>query len=183
MFDETRAGRRFRLHLHREVAARAWPDDMLNPEKLRVVARNGDYFDARRINLEIVVWHRGKGAADGRPEGAKFKPYRGKRELDEPKSQLWTGGVHWMRFGPSRKYGPWRPFLGPERVYLVEASDGRGPPVYSFGPSHDRTGGVGLDGQVDRQRDPPAGDSSLGEAGSGEGGARVAEEPHEGEAE
>lgn len=94
---DVRFGREFRVLLHREIAVRMRPDLIELKRTFRVKARNGDYLDCRRENLEITVQmasKRGRKRFEPRPKGALRKRYRGKithRDLPQT-SPLWAGG-------------------------------------------------------------------------------------------
>jgi len=98
--DETSpvTGRKFRRRLLREVAVRVYPDLAKMADRVRVMPANGDYFDARRENLEIRVrpMRRGRPPRDPRPTGyvCKKTPRR-KRPTngrDSTPSPLWNAG-------------------------------------------------------------------------------------------
>ena len=90
---QKRYGRMFRLHLHREIAARVNPS--LVKQKFRVYPHNGDYLDCRRENLEIAVGKRrpGRPRIEPRPAGWERHPFKGMVWTQLPASQLWAGGV------------------------------------------------------------------------------------------
>jgi hypothetical protein len=82
--DETSAGRRFRLQLHREIAARMSRDVRNSPRMWRVRPINGDFLDCRRENLELV--RKAKSVRVGKPRGYQsYVTARGRR----PTSRLW----------------------------------------------------------------------------------------------
>lgn len=76
--DATSKCRRFRLHLHREVAFRMRPDLVKTPGRMSVKPINGDFLDVRRENLEITARPRKRGGSR-RPAGHNAAPYRGTR--------------------------------------------------------------------------------------------------------
>ena len=83
--DETRAGRCFRVCLHREIAMR-----MTGRRPLKVRPVNGDFLDCRRSNLIVILAaHARRGAA---PKGRRrYKTKRGTAGRPAP-SALWAGG-------------------------------------------------------------------------------------------
>lgn len=94
------AGRRvFKVLLHREIALRMRPELAPRIGVMRVRARNGDYTDVRRSNLEVTL--RPKAKSTRKPLGHEYRDPPTKRrrkgfiyEDDVPhKSGLWSGGV------------------------------------------------------------------------------------------
>lgn len=60
--------RRYRLHLHREIALRMHPELISKASLMLVRPLNGDFLDVRRENLEITVKPRARGRVR-RPAG------------------------------------------------------------------------------------------------------------------
>lgn len=81
--DAQSRGRRFRLHLHREVVFRMHPDLVKKARWVKVKARNGDYLDVRRENLEAVVRARKRGGRQ-RPVGHRRRPFSGTQPHRDP---------------------------------------------------------------------------------------------------
>jgi len=102
--DEWAGGRMFRIFLHRAIAIRVRPDLIPYVANLKVKARNGDYTDVRRSNLEITLSKRDGGDPRRKPEGYAHKkiPKRIKGTISADhvpadKSPLWGGGVAKLR--------------------------------------------------------------------------------------
>jgi hypothetical protein len=99
--DEYKAGRRFRVFLHRAVAMRVKPGWAPLSHYVTVRAKNGDYCDVRRANLQIVLQEKSRGRKRHKPQGwlAETRSWYGTgatvRDIDIhiDASPLWTGGI------------------------------------------------------------------------------------------
>ena len=98
--DDYANGRKFRLRLHRVIAARMQPDLVPVMHRTKVFAKNGNYFDVRRENLEIVVRPQGRGKPklDPRPRGY-VAAKRASNAIDS-ESPLWSATA---KRGPKRR--------------------------------------------------------------------------------
>lgn len=100
---EQRFGRVYRILLHREIAVRIDPDLISKKRKFRVLPKNGDYLDCRRVNLDVVVLtpsKRGRRAVEPRPTGYRRCGYKSSPERLSlsPASPLWAGGYEFRIF-------------------------------------------------------------------------------------
>ena len=101
--DEVIGCRKFRIFLHRAIALRMHPELEHALRTLVVKAKNGDYTDVRRSNLEIII-RKKRGAAYRKPEGWSVKSNRKDRDairselidirdIKRGHSPLWSGGL------------------------------------------------------------------------------------------
>lgn len=99
---QMRYGRQARLHLHREVAIRA--DPSIIKKKFQVRARNGDYLDCRRENLEVRIQRQGPGRPklEPRPIGWKQRDVQNLTRPRAPASPSWAGGVVYRKIDRGR---------------------------------------------------------------------------------
>lgn len=82
--DKAAKRKRYRHHLHREVAFRMRPDLIKRADCMRVVAVNGNYLDVRRENLEIVVKPRPRRGPAPRPKGHATGVFRATKPSRKP---------------------------------------------------------------------------------------------------
>ncbi len=131
--DEYAGGRVFRVFLHREIAVRMHPHIAYRAHRMKVWAKNGDYTDVRRENLEVIFRKSHGGGNVGRkPLGADrtgTRIIRSKGTIDErdlpAKSPCWNAGIVNIkrRVNGAARHST-RVFLG--RV-VVEPDGHRGP--------------------------------------------------------
>lgn len=104
--DVTAGGRRYRRHLHREVAFRMLPHLIEQAGRMSVTAINGDYLDVRRENLEILVKARSRRGPPRRPGGYVAKPGK-KSGVACGRCPEWSrAGVRKRRIENARRDGP-----------------------------------------------------------------------------
>lgn len=100
--DEQAMGRRFRLLLHRMVAARIEPRLFTAPKRFRIYFSNNDPLDVRRTNIEISHTPRvGRPPRSATPTGSKrCARQRPVVAPPVPPRTLWAG---WRNPSRSRK--------------------------------------------------------------------------------
>lgn len=85
---ERRNGREFRLRLLREIAVRMRPEISYRAPRMRVTPKNGDWFDARRENIQIKFRPipKGRPVKDLQPRGSAYYPIKSKRKVNGGRS-------------------------------------------------------------------------------------------------